>query len=1007
MPRSPESFGSGLPRVAEVKPSAAASGAKTPEHPRQQTPEENAQRMWNVYQDIKTAWVEFARARRKSGKEAPLLQPLDSDDPFSESFRATEKFQMLHAKLRTLWSDPEVRKTWEKKMRESSEQWAQVNGSWEDYEKVHKKIQELEERYDHLQKEKFDERAKSARSRRRTLDDDIVDIEIALAAERRAAEVYRAKSPELAAKILAQELAERSREWRSKNRFMWTRSMRETLEKIENIINASETLRMIVLEGEAGTGKTSLVQALSRLFTGRDALTVVVKSRTKAGRELISDQTLEPSGSPTVHQVVLQALTGKERPTDPAPQHSGYVAFIEELNRMANDEAGELATVLDSIRVGSATGYSGMGANPEDRVQPNALTMAAQNPAGGRFRDRTDFTPEVKRKLTIVPLDYPPQTSEDPELYESFLAVMKNNDGNIVADPTEMAPEWTDPQLRSDNTRQTQLKMGLTDGGALWRMAQMLHQAYENLASRPQRARKNVLTDNNPDALLAGRTLTPGDVYHWLEQYKKEVKKGVGLERYLSRTLLEWLNTQFGSDKDAGDRRLYLTLMEKFNLVSKDAATQLYKPLNEKAIAPRILLERDVAMMSPRVPRPILEKEKDNTPPDPEALTKYIIDCTDEAGTAHTRVEVRIEEPAPALRGRYVQRGATEPVSVLMGTIRKCASKPELVDTMVLQEEDRPEKKIVVSNLDHFEKKELPHVLVVPDAQNPYHEALTAGGITDARFNPERVDRTIDFKKILEECVLLYQESGLLEWGRSVQGAELNNLTPDDRNDVEALVKEGWEVVGVMPGRDALVEEMRDAMKKLKPLWIKASKNESVDDGYIWPEYYNNLVDVLIPQVKQKTAAGQALSSDELLVRAWLESIPERAWLQIIKPTQAPENDTCSLDVKGQRAIFVSKQAAMPQVSVVNPAGYAVLQARFTRQVQEEAAKSGTPLSTLTGLDTVTWSRFIDLPLSSDGDVPGAGLYLNPGNRRVRFGGDVALNRSSRGGFRLEVRKEL
>ena len=537
MPRSPESFGSGLPRVADFTPSSVKSAPIHPERRRAQTPTEQAQRLWDTYQDIKTAWVAFVRASRT--KKDPNIEldtdsanihetlSLTSEHPLSQKFHATEQFQTLHVKLRKLWSNPKVQAAWRQKMRESKEQWAGVNGSWEEYLQTHKQISELEAQYDLLQKERFLERGKRTRERRRTLTDDLVDVEMALTVERAIADQLFAGSPELAAKILASEMEERHREWQ-KDRFMMTRSRRAILEAVEDILNNRETLRLIVLEGEAGTGKTTFADALARWLTGENALRAQVRKRTKAARELLADQTLEAAGgSPTVHQIILNALTGKERPTDTTPRHQGRIAFIDEFNHMENDEAGEVATLLDGTRVGGTTRYSGFGANPEDTIQPHALVLAAQNPAGARFPDRTNFTPEVKRKLTIVPVEYPPQTPKDPELYESFLVVLKNADGNIVADKSELAPAWTEPQLRQDNTKQAQLKMGMTDGGALWRMARLLHESYENLATRPDRPRKNVLTDENPDALLSGRVLTPGDVFGWLEEYKTQAKKRV------------------------------------------------------------------------------------------------------------------------------------------------------------------------------------------------------------------------------------------------------------------------------------------------------------------------------------------------------------------------------------------------------------------------------------------------------------------------------------------------
>jgi len=998
MPRYSVEFGSALPEVAEMNPFTEQAESAAIKR-REQSPLEKAQLMWDAYQDIKTAWVDFVRSKRSvpRQKDSALPRLRDEDNPFSREFRATPEFQKLHARLAELWNDKPTQEAWRHEMRKQAEQWADVNGSWAGYLAVRERTGELERAYDDLQKEKFEERGKPARSSRRTLGDDLIDVELELSEARAEVDALFKKSPELAAKILASELAERRKEWHSPEGFMWFRSRREILETVDKILTNQETLRLIVLEGEAGTGKTTLAEMLSRHFTGQPALHVEVGEKTKADRALFADEKLEAGSSPTVYKPVLYALTGKKRPTDPAPGHKGRAVFIDEFNKMSNDEAGIAATVLDRCRVGRPTGYHQLGADPDDAIQPKALALAAQNPAGGRFRGRTDFTPEVKRKLEVVQVEYFPQSSDDPELFEAFLAVLQDSDGRVRAKKEEVGPAWRETEDATKKIKQDKLLTGENAGGALWRLANMLHESYENLAHRP-----NAITQSNPDAWIGGRVLPPGDIFKWLKEYQTEVKAGASLEHFLSSKFMRWLETSFHSAADAGDRQLYLELAARFGLAAESSGE--YKALPETKIKPDFLTEREAAELSPRVPRKIYGLEA-VPPPRPPEFAKAKFDLTDQLGGMHRGLEVRLDSTDAGTR--YVQIGTKEPVYEFLGIIKECAKAADFVGKSVLADMARPEKKIAITNLLQFERHEPPHEIMVQNALNPYHEAWAAAGVPPAQ-NPERIERKTDLRQAIAESVQLYADNNLADWEASARTADLNNLTPDKRQLTTELLAEGYEVVGVMPGREAMLKQINEAMQRLKPLWIKDGKQETLVDTYIWDHLSQELFGAMLQAVKTKTKAKQPLEANEEQLEQWLDSLPMRPYLELTLPTQKPPADTCNLICTAaepeQQAMLKAMQRTRPQLRVMHPGEYALTQALFTRHASRTPHPMITPDS-LDPLDKDTFTRFIDLPVSSAGLVPGG--CFDPDDRQLEFCGGDADDRNPRDGFRLSVRVEL
>ena len=972
MLRNSSEFGSALPSVAELP--IAKQTPKKEHQAKLQNPIEKAQLMWDLYKDIQTAWRDFARQNMEGGK-APRLRDLDNS--VGQAFRATPKFQKLHSRLAELWADDEVKAAWREEMNKESEKWSAVNGSWEKYETIQAQTVELEQSRTELYQEQFEESGLPAATHRRTLSDDLVEVEIELEEMNTQSEAIFQSDSKLAAKILANRMEKWRTELNSPESFVWTKSRQEILQTLEKMIIERDSLRLIVLEGEAGTGKTTFAKELAQIFTGHEALSVKVGEKTKVDRALFTDQTLAAGSSPTVYKPLLYALTGKRGPNSEV-EHSGLTAFIDELNSLTNDEARILATNLDGMPPRGQTGYHLLGANPDDLIQPNAIVIGAQNPAGGRFGGRTDFTPEVKRKMAIIPVEYFPQSGSNPELYELFLVCLQDNDGRIRAKKSELSPAYKTIKDMPNKTSEDKLEIGEDKGGALWRLAQMLHQSYENLAHRP-----NTLTQTNPEAWLAGRVLPPGDVFKWLTQYKTEVKKGTSLENFLATKFIAWLNSSFGSDSDAGDKQLYLELGKKFKFLPENEDELILS--RYMTISPKFLTDREAAELSPRVPRPIIRETIPELPPAAEFAT-HIIDFTDESGREFKKIKIKLCPTNSPFR--YHKLGQETPIYTVVGVIDKCVTHPEFVGHIILAEVGRPEKKLVIPSLNGFEKQTKQTEIFVPNALNPYHEALLAGGIAKGPDNPEKRDRTINLAEILKESIELYTNQNLPDWKSDVEKADFANLTPEKRGLMENLLVDGWEVMGVLPGKEAQRKNLKDGLVNISPLVIENGVEQAVVDGIIvWQQIFEEI---------------NRLNCD------YTARLPKRPYLLLTSPTQKPDTDTLSKTTAQQTSQLSQMQTAFNQkygssvVQAMEIGEYPVLQNSFTKNTKKQIPV-GKTLTTLDPLDRDTFTRFIGAGLSVGG-VPGAGWDAS--DRRLKFGwSDVGAN--SWGGFRLSVRIEL
>jgi len=306
---------------------------------------------------------------------------------------------------------------------------------------------------------------------------------------------------------------------------------------------------------------------------------------------------------------------------------------------------------------------------------------------------------------------------------------------------------------------------------------------------------------------------------------------------------------------------------------------------------------------------------------------------------------------------------------------------------------DRPRhpEYLIVPSLDALEKVRVPETnlrFVVPDAVNPYREALLAGGIAPAEpATAEKKDIAIDLTRLLNEAIPAHRTAGREDWARALEAIRGDiRMTPEKRRILEQEIGDGAIPI-LMPGKEAqLATTPEQYIKTFAPIWIKDDAPQAQADAYLW-EHTQTLIANRDPSL--------------------IAGIPERPYLMLIKPTQASEQRTCDKTVDQQKEEVKQinqerqRQGKAP-LAPTKPAEYGALQQFATRAIQAEAP---TPLTTLQPLDSATYARFIDVPVSSDGFVPSGNF--NPDYRKLWFGWDYAGHGYSEGGVRLLVRVEI
>lgn len=558
--------------------------------------------------------------REKQGEETE--QKPESVDPY------------LVAEINALWQDAHVQEKFTKKYAESRQSFedAKTNPFGRELDQIDKSIDRLEADHEQVVQKLFLKTAgdradveSSLKSKAAFLSrqlnamrqrkGQLLSLErgIDVAGEAKSKEVL--PTPEVT-DTLALEQYKQLREYRdqAKEGFVWLPHFKRIKQEI---INHLQNGRWPSLVGEAGTGKSELADAAAVALTGEMPTHVACDSRTSV-QDILVDKHIEHGSSYEVYGPAMQAATGYENSLEEKPSVAhGRIVRFDEWGRLGERVYSKIKE-LRQLRAGKLL--------EGKKVLPGFAAIMTTNPPGSRYPNRTKPDAAMRREIGEIAVDYPPQSNQDPEVYEFMLQALMDQNYHINAAKQELSPFYD--QKRFDPTRQVEIdakRKGVAQDellenptdpkhGVLWRLSFAIRELqnafnYGNRVDIPETALRfkegangqlEVVKagDTGGEQLtLSNTTITLGELAKMMSGFNERYSKDD--PDFHTKTLTEWVQYKlrlFLEQTDADDREKVRAIFNHYRLFDAPPDIKHADPLTP----------RDIGYLSPRVKRPLV-----------------------------------------------------------------------------------------------------------------------------------------------------------------------------------------------------------------------------------------------------------------------------------------------------------------------------------------------------------------------------------------------------------------
>ncbi len=540
---------------------------------RQMAPAERAEYAWSLYRDA-LADVSGEQIKAKEGK-------------------MSEEGKTKLALSKSLLRDSEVRAVFDAAVGRHIAEREIRNGSYKEYREQRRRIKNAERMFDEAARHIFSARdAGQSKPLNQTM---FQQAKLTLEAERESLETSLETFPHLSARVSWERLRKHQTEL-AETKFCWFDSRRKILEQIEAA--ALETQgRPILLEGESGTGKTSLVAVAAKNLTGLMPFKGPLGEHVRLQDALLSRE-IEGGASFIGYGALTQAMSGKASSRDQEPKHQGGVYVQDELNALESDAQFAIVKAASGVMPGQPYQLPFVG---HVEVQPNFLFIAMQNKASPKYpRHKTDVA--VRREFAkTIQVPYLEQTADNPELFELFLVSLMDSNGRMRMARSDLEPPFKkdtkDPSQeagvdKGDGRIERQLLDAPKQGGALWRFAQAIDQLYKSVSGPPA---NTVLSARGDAQYLRSFVRDPGIYSGWLQSYR-DTGERKPLNEFLNVRIQDLLATSGLTDDDA---KIVRDIFKHYGFI---AVSQRGTSAQEKAApAMAILTPEAIGRLSPRV----------------------------------------------------------------------------------------------------------------------------------------------------------------------------------------------------------------------------------------------------------------------------------------------------------------------------------------------------------------------------------------------------------------------
>ncbi|KKW24582.1 MAG: hypothetical protein UY67_C0006G0037 [Candidatus Kaiserbacteria bacterium GW2011_GWA2_52_12] len=373
--------------------------------------------------------------------------------------------------------------------------------------------------------------------------------------------------------------------------------------------------RFPLLVGEPGVGKSEQADAVAEQLTDDKCVKIACTSST-GEHDLIADKEIDERGSYLRYGAASRAATGFVSSRDNRPERMhGRIVRADELLKINFDKTFGLIKEIAQKKPGDQ-----MHENVQHPVLKGFSLIATTNPAGARHQ-LDKLPPALEREFAEIKVDYPPQSPENPELYEFMLATLMDDKKYISIPKSELAPAYERKEVVNQKTKDgrdiaAEEKIIATSNdarhGTLWRVANAIRAIQDSYtADNPdERARLEpsllrfnpttnaVVAQNAPNAeplTLQSSTMTLKEISSWMRGFGTRMESADPSLR--AKTFSDWLSYKanvFVSQCPPNDRAKMEAVFKHFSILT---------PTPTNSTEPMTNL--DIGYLSPRVPRPL------------------------------------------------------------------------------------------------------------------------------------------------------------------------------------------------------------------------------------------------------------------------------------------------------------------------------------------------------------------------------------------------------------------
>lgn len=723
--------------------------------------ESQAEELFALWQDFRRLRVDSHIKRRQHKKEH---QTEDFSDPNSG------KLEKIRAALSERWANPQVQAMFKKRVGEATSEWGKIKKPRKEYKDTLSELQAHSAELEGLYREVFEHRGKDP--------DELTQIQIAelsaqAAVNKKDLEKKERASPELSAQLSFERLKGYQKQL-SKDGFIWTPSREKYFEKIIDHLVVVNQNRPLLLAGETGTGKTRLARAVSKRLTGKNPYEVGEEAKTDI-RPLLGSRAIDEKGSYVTYGQLGQAVSGKETSRD-IKAGQGGIFYMDEMNGYPGDALRSLVKQISGRRPGEEITFAAW-AGQKENLSRNFGFLGSANLPSEKHPDRADLPVEVARELASLEIDYPPQSAEDPELYEMMLAGLMDQNGRIRVPKEELAPEYEDVVVAQE--KHQRLKTDVVSGGALWRFANLVADVQKSY-----KGQENSLTPTLKDAShLRAAVLDPGLVLSWLAAYRKVAsRRDVDLQTFLAEKLSVWSGQKIYPEED---RNLLQQFVAKFNLEA---------PTQPATHGHTILSPSEIGALSPRVAR---QPELLEEPPAPVENIEYLPDGS----------EIVFDDKSSQIKGGTRMTKSGDP-------------KKEVWTFMGWGLKEHKGQAVM--------KNDSGEVKLIPSKEWDTKWGVVSGSFTE-RFEGREIK--LDVREIFNSADKFYKEHNLQEFAASLP--KDIKFSRDGEARIREALKMGFDKAMILPAVDVQIRSLDPLIEELATKTAKGSVPEP--DQYTAP----------------------------------------------------------------------------------------------------------------------------------------------------------------------------